>query len=391
MEAKKNQPSLVAIYLLLLAVFLAAFQMHASWGYDPILSYSVAGWGTSALGFFYLGLLFASWKRPSNAMKRRLWVAAIMGTVGFLVYEMFLAFAAAGAVMLLLSVIRKSDEEGFRTMLRPLSLAVGLPLGVFAITQLVRLRIPNWYDGTSFGYLDWVLPTTITSTLSTTPLANALPYREEVGSYAPWDESIGLHVFIIVLSFLLGMWMLMETELPRQIANYERFVAAGALGVVLIGSNMVFAVSEKYQFELGNRLGYVYLGYAPGLLSLAVLLGWFSVLITQRLRRIGVVACVSALVLVAIPQAGINQSIENDLRNRWSWSSDLVNALRHPVDEKQRCSLAKQLDTAVLPEGQKASVAEGLTLAYAGRNSGEPFCRGWRELPNRSVGIVLRE
>ena len=381
---------LAALYILNLGVLLALMQMHGPWGYNPVLSYSVAGWGTTALGFIYLGLVISWWGNPASRRARTVWLVPLVGVAGFLLYELFLAFVLAAGVAVALITIGRPRSLSAVSWLRAASIMILVPLLAFLITQLVRLSMPAWYAGTSMGFRDLIIPVTTKSSISAFPLANALPLQQDVGGGVVFDIQVLLSAIAILGCLVISLSIVRVARPALKPSLLAILVALAPLSVVFASANLIFAVSSKYQMELGNRIGYVYLGYVPGVVVLVSSVSLLLVSVAIRFGRLSVSIGVGALLVIAVTQLGINRAVDQEMLVQWGWTSSLVNAVNPPNVDSGRCELVQLLDTSSLPLKQKVAVMTGLDSAYSARHEGEVFCSTWKAPPNIAASLTMK-
>ena len=130
-------------------VLLATIQVHGYWSNDPVISFPIASWAFCTIGFYFLSFLLRAtnpdiWPKKSSA-----YIAIALAFLGILTYELFIAFLAAG---FLLVGWRSIFQRGWRNKDFYLLLAATvLPTLLLLLGQVARLSSGSNYVGTEIS------------------------------------------------------------------------------------------------------------------------------------------------------------------------------------------------------------------------------------------------
>jgi len=375
------------------AVFIAIIQLRALWANDSVLSYSVAAWLTAALAFIFVGLIpkFFDTKSPSQC--KPITLAAVIAITGILIYELMVVAIAAGAFALIAIWFIERKEFGWRQLVYPMVLAIFLPAVIFLLTQYARTFWPSWYSGTQTGYADWVIPVTLYAVLNTFPLTN-LPKAFAVSEQVYLDFLfVGSVVFAVVGLFWLFVWQLGQLQVVQTVRLGKQFTIRTLIFMLVLlvlwgGSGLVFAVSAKYQVELGTELGTTYLHYSFGLLSLTVFVV-ATLLFTWTSARWLSVALIAITLSIGIAQALTNSIVTSELNAEKSWTRDLANSQAAGYSLDARCELDRQLEESGLPQIQIAAIRAGLYRTSIDLNKVSRNCAKFRGQVSRPENLTL--
>ena len=370
----------VAIYALSAVGLIAFLQIHAPAGYDPILSYSTAGWVTVIFVFLSLAMVAHLWN-PRCQRKGLVTLALIIfGVLGVLNYEMMVAgLVAIGVTSIVLFFFSPYRTKKWQNLFLSL-IASGVPLIVFVITQWVRTLWPTWYDGTSTGFVSLILPVTATGLVSLLPLTNS-----QLLATAGW--TLGTNMGQLLLSFVAftGLiwiaWHLissMRRSNSRDLEGGKYFglliALISFLGTATVISTLIFAVSAKYQVDPGMVIGRTYINYAVGLMSLVALVSiiLFFLILNRNWKLFTFTLIIFTSVFIA--QNTLNLQLLGLLKQSQPWNIPLLQSLgAKEVSEQERCNLLLDLNQSDFSDRQKTAIAVGLENAFFG-NWGKQYC-----------------
>jgi len=363
----------LVVFNILAAALIAFAGIHALWSYDPIVSYALAGWGTTTLIFLFLTFLGKAVKAQTTVSQRR-WCTAvgITGILGILFYEMFVAGLAAGIFALIILVILIPEQ---RYILRRIGiyLATGLPFLAFVLIQIWRLRQPQNYSGTSTGFQDLIIPVWINSLIGNLPLTTFSRFQREMGEYTLDPLSSFPQVSAVIVLLLIAGVVAQRSNLRKSLLSAINLgkgsiIIGGTALVVSVIAAGIFALSSKYQVDIGLNLGNVYLAYAPGLLSLGVLL----LLVGFNIARRSVIGSIVILFALLLPitsiQWSLNNSLLNTLKPMFAWTGKLLDQVENPSSNEIRCSLIENLSRSEVPDWYREDSIEGLSKAISHRH-----------------------
>ena len=355
--------AVLAYFILTSGCFFALMQVHAPYSQDPVLAYGISSWFALTLSFLYLGLLSSFLEKPQGGAIYLLSAAAV-GLLGSFTYEP-VAIAVGISVVMALLWIRAPSVRG---RLKPRVLVVAftsmLVLLVFAAGQLWRLSQPLEYTGTTPGFLKMALPTWINSMVGIAPLMT-------------WDlvPDSGISTVMAAFYFILcGALILVGVRLARGAKRppaWTIFQTVTLLWLFVGTTVALYAVSSKYQLEIGTELGKTYLFYGLGLIVLSGSLAVVLHMIAGR-SRVELLAA-PLLAVLAFTQWTLNSKALTAVEQEWSWTRPLLDSLDGDSNANERCELVEDLRSREVPVFFLSGVDEGMTRAYLGRYS-EPYC-----------------
>jgi hypothetical protein len=392
LPAVPRRHAMLLYFSLISATVVATVQLHALWTYDPVLSYSVATWLTISLGLVYLATLARLWSAERSALGR--WAAAAIacGIVGVLTYEMMIAAVLAGAIAVAILAFSRWRAEGLVRRLVWSATALAIPFVTFAAAQWARSLWPSWYEGTQTGYTALILPVLIAGVIGSLPLASMQLAQSAAGGISADVGAVLQTWFAVIVLGSLSFRILRrgaQPNAPKKGANWWAVSALVlALGAFWVGSTLIFAVSAKYQYELGTTIGNTYLHYSVGILCVACLVTLAALALAPLTRAYSVVGLVVILMAVSAIQASANSSIARALDAKLGWTIPLVDALDGTVDDAARCRLGADLTGSGLPERQRIAIMNGLSDAYLARY-GKEYCQEWVNRPAPADNLAL--
>ena len=358
----------LSLFSLGLGIVIATTQIHALWSQDPMLAYAIAAWLTPAL----LGLTIAlSATYIGDARSRPgLFVGVVaLGIVGVFTYEPFVVGWVAALIPLLLLRAPAVSVRVRRLRKLWLGIAQSIILLLWAGAQLWRLAQPQTYDGTSVGFAQMVIPVWINGLLSSVPLSNAVLTQELVG-----DTPINWPAVLISTSAAVALaagGLYARGRFPtlgaKAIAPFIAFLILYAVGVIGL-----YSLSSKYQMELGNRVGSVYLFYAVSLVAIALVISMCMAFLGLR-NRVVTFGFVSLLLVVAVLQWSLNSKSLTELNSEWAWTSGVVNSLVESPPEDERCDLVRNFGVPWMSDDFRSALFEAVESVYRESPEGT-FC-----------------
>ena len=392
-RSKSDKLPLLVFFAGVSAVFMAMIQLRALWSNDSVLSYSVAAWLTAALAFLFLGLIPRIFENPNALSWKLIFLAAFIAITGILIYELMIVAIASGAFAILAVWFLDRKEFGWRQLIFPMGIAIILPTFIFLLTQYARTFWPSWYSGTQTGYADWVIPVTIYAVLNTFPLTNLSKALANIDQPIINVAFVAAVVVSVVGLFALFLWQLKKSRLPPGKPANRRvwvrtFVFLLTLFFMWVGSALVFAVSAKYQVELGTELGTTYLHYSFGILSLTLIIVTTLLLAWSFARWIGWILIV-AIALIALAQASTNSIVFNQLNLEKSWTRDLASSQAAGYSLVARCELDRKLQESSLPQVQISAIRAGLYRSSEDVNQMSQGCSTFSTEISRSRNLTL--
>lgn len=366
------------VYPLFAAVFIAGLQLHTVWSQDPVSSYPIPGWGSTALALTYTGLVGRSLFAETGQRRRAIVAASIVGCLAVLTYEMFLAALAASTIILLVILVIPPYPVARKRIVLAALIPAPIILGVHALQIAVRLQLPQDYSGTAFGFPALVLPTLRGSLLSLMPLTNGPRAMEFTTLDA--DSEIGTVAFPVAATaalLILYIWSQSRyrgaTPGNSRIGSTRLTLFIANLGLMAVASTAMFSVSSKYQMELGGVVGNIYLWYAMAWTALSLALACGLVLVTHMLRLPFTVFLSVFLLILCIVQWEINAKVISASYREFGWTNRVIDSLREDITTRELCNILAVTSTYVSPKSYIAEIELGLQRAQ-GLAPGEINC-----------------
>jgi hypothetical protein len=369
--------STLSYFLIISCVTLATIQIHAVWSNDPVISYSLASWGTAVFAFLYGGAI----ARILTTRQSKLWLwglaLPVFGILGVLSYEMMLGAIAAGGISIVVYIVLNFRNRPSWIRLAWLATGVAIPFVTLAFTQWLRWQQPQTYAGTTGGYAALVIPVFKTGVLGSVPLSSgslAIQYGE---GFPPRLLDVLLPLIAILL--LLGFLYLINRPIMTARTKTVSFSLPALLSQVAFllalwcVSTLIFAASSKYQVEIGQTIGHVYLFYSVGLLSVSCLLVIGFLIIGGRTKVSFVLVALVVLIPLAIIQGGFNSRSLQVLDRDMTWTKVLADQLGEPGTESERCTAFGEIAVRELPDWYSSGLIAGIESAYQNRY-GQEFC-----------------
>jgi hypothetical protein len=361
----------LTVFALMSACSIVFLQVHGLWSNDPVVSYPIAG-------FFSAILFFGTWASTMSAANRSgrgrllyLTLATSLGILGVLNYEMV---AGPLVVLLIAMLLAPNSSSGTRFSIRNkalLSISSLVPLVVFVFYQVLRLSQTKAYSGTQSGHLDWVLPVWMNSLLSSLPTT----VGTLVDDYAPRQSISWLDVTLRLLCVivLLAVSRLSIGARGGKISRMSRHEFPGILSILFIfsgtalTSTLIFAVSSKYQTEIGVVLGHVYLFYAMTLLALSGVAVTFFLALDSRFPRASWLLILMLLIPIGTVTASYDSRSIQQLDSNSTWSRDLITSLDVNHDSSTRCERLDRVAEMGLPAWYFNTLINGVQDIYKQR------------------------
>jgi hypothetical protein len=354
------------------AGFISFTQIHSAWKESPIASYGIHGSGIAGIGFLYLyGIVKITGEKHFSILKTL--TVLILGTVGMLTYEMFIAPLLVG-IVLYVHLSRK--HLTFRQIFRNRSLmAVVIPFSLFLGSQLIRLfnSDKNYYDGTQFGDPNLIFPSFLTGMYGSLPLAYLDQAVRQVG-FARVEFEASAQFISSLLALLVVAWVA-----NRKKASKGNFVNSSNSRLIIsllmalwVISTVSFMVAAKYQNELGVELGRIYMFYALGNLAIIGISVIWLLCSTTRVQIL-IVSFIATIGLYtnAYNAALVSKIQSNEMIKSYTYMFQTISDNNVPSSKK--CAWQSYLRASNLPEYYKESLIPNFNLFYY-NYYGSPFC-----------------
>lgn len=364
----------------LCCVTAATLQVHAPWSNDPVVAFAPAGWGSTALG-----LWFVAWVLRASAPGARGWraplVACLLGIFCVWYYEMLTAAIVSGAVVIVLRAgLAPRGARELRRCAVLLTTSVLIPCVLFLVGRHLTQGAGS-YGGTEVAVGPAAVRTWAVG------MAGALPgggwrYISAVAG-TPSVRLPTVLVAGVVCLLLLGtgfLWLrsLRDVRSEDVVDVPRRDVRAGitvvsALVTLWAAATATQAVSVQYTAQIQHP-GQVYLFYATAVVCVAALLVLGVAALSPRWRGVllGVLAPVAGVFVVV--QVASNTTDVDTLLRVWPHNGPLV-ALSTDASAPlaQRCGALERFLDAGWPPAYSRPIARDLNEAYRARY-GHPFC-----------------
>lgn len=364
----------IIFYIIAGIGFISLTQIHSAWKEAPIASYGLHGSGIAGIGFLYLHAIHQNARNPVTKSSRTLGVV-IIGIIGTLTYEMFVAPLIAGIVFFYYLKHQSKDENQFKFNSSGFY-SVIVPAMVFFLANFVRLLFPekNYYDGTQVGDLSQIIPNFVSGVYGSLPLTYLGTAVGQVGFQPVSLETnlfylISVALLILIFFFELGKNRFEGIEITLRNRNAIRLV----LILLWLTSTLSFMFSAKYQRELGVSIGTVYIFYAVGNLAI---IGIISIWAVGK-NKIATVSLLSSLIAIGLFTNTYNYALVDKIETNTTiisytkmYSSFYDESLINP----KRCELLSNLRASNLPEYYKNSLIQNFQTFYF-NEFGKPFCQ----------------
>jgi hypothetical protein len=389
-----------ALLLSSVALF-GTVQLHALWSNDPVESFTLAGYGSAAVGLVLLTLTVWVVRAPSIG---RFAAATALALVGVSYYELNVGAVIGGAIILAAAAWERRRE--FRALAR-YCLGIAVFCGVPAIWLLATRAASSAdkYAGRTL-HASGALHTFVIGLVSSLPGA-AWHVENSVipGSHA---VSLGECLSAVVVMAAVAAWMLLagrvgpagtdpEGEPAGRPAQSRLMLVAAVAAAVVYG---LFAIALEaatvMSQELEHGIGYVYTSYAVSSTVVALALAGGAWLLFARAGR-GILLARAGVALVAIVfvavQLSYNVRAKDAVNALYAHNQLLDNNFAARVPEASRCAALASWLTNVWPDYYQADVVIGTDRAYR-YFYGQPFCSNWASpatnfsQPFSSAGLI---
>lgn len=349
--------------------FLAATQLTALWSnYDPLVTHPIYASLTTLVGFAYLAAALGATR--SDPDRQSVVAAATLGVTGFLIYELFIVFAASLGVILI--VYGRSLPW---SRLRDAGLwMIGVPLLSLVVARVfVASHETVTYSGTEMA-IGWAsVPALVTSTYTSAP-----------GSL--WGATGGAFDPSLVGPFALGAAALAGTTffawaftvrhrdnvvMGEAPTSRSALRGLGPVGVIAIMAPVPFALSG-YWVQVLAQLGQTYMH------SLIQIWTWSMVVAILALevvrRRWSVLAILSVGVVLTLwvgIQVNVNRQVAERIEESPRLGIDVTAALEGlvPESDEERCALLVAVEASGMYDSWDLILNREFEEVH-----GEPFC-----------------
>ncbi len=355
----------------------ATLQLHIPWSNDPVTSFPASGFASMAIGFWYLALVAGSARRPSWS---RTMACAASGCAVILYYEINVAAVVAAAPLVLIWIIRSSDDERRLTVAKGIAV-LAIPAMMTVALQYLVSRVATSYDGTTIASEGSVTRTFSRAILSSLPAAAWARSRDWLTSPVP----IRTLPLVALGAVFLALWYLARAQgvrpplLRRPIAHTNRLVLGALMAAPIlywVGSTGIQSLTKKIQDEVVD-VGQVYNFYAVGVTCVALLVVMVGLLVpvSPVLRAVLPVA-VTAMIGFASVQYLINSEIALRMNAQFAANNALLDVYSDQAPVAQRCAALRTWTAQPWPNYYENQMVAGLSAGYK-KFHGQEFCPGY--------------
>ncbi len=361
-------------------VFASSIQIHGSWSNDPVVSYPLAGFFSTALAFVFLSSLFGVIRQPNF---RTAGVSALLAILAIANYELSFGAVLGGSVFILLYTIVASGSKAFRR--RTLLYGQFPLLASLIFVVLGRLVIgsaSSTYAGTTLRLGDQFPLSLVRAVVSALPTSAWVLSRDVLGGSVAISAKGLLVVFTILTISCLPFSIKIRSSRNSPIGRLNRLnLGAAALMLITywISAAGLQAMTIKVQDET-PRIGYVYTHYAVGFTVVAVYLTLGLLLFPwSRISRTAVTSIFAALAVFCTVQLSINWRLSELLSQTTVPNQNLLNAYSEKYGYGERCAALRDWSAGEWPTYYEERMVQGIQNAYWHFNKVD-FCKAY--VPN---------
>ena len=366
-----------AVVLTSVALF-GSLQLHGLWSNDPVQSYPLAGYGSTAIGFMVL--IAAVWS-AERWSPWRLVLATVAGLVAVSYYEFNLGAVLGGGIILLVAAWRHRPDR---------RLVWSYLAGTAAFTVIpIAWILATRYTSPGDNYSGRVLQANGAMHAFFYGLVSSLPgaaWKLEWSTLGARPAVTALAIATASVAMLAAVgWMYRDTIRPAEVPGVARprSLLASAAAAAAVGCYALFAValeSATERIESGTlRIGDVYTFYAVASAAVALALAVTAWLLAARRGRrwhwIQFAAIVGCGTFVAL-QASFNAKLRDVSNVDMVQNHRFDEAFAGGVPQAARCSALIYWVSFPWPGYYRDDVVAGSDLAYRNYYH-RPFCGNW--------------
>jgi hypothetical protein len=354
----RRSTTFCAAFFTVSLVLACVVQTHSRWSNDPVVSYPPWGFGSAAVGFAYLAVIFGRLGRDRLSFGDNVGLLSTGLLVAFW-YEMLWPLFAIAMGVVALDWRTDRRGQGGRSLRGTQLLAVAVALPGLALLFVRSLLTPDGrtYSGTELaighdGFIAFARGVAGTIPGAAWPLAAHSTY--ENGTLGlDWRALLCTLVVVLAVAILALHARLPESR-PHAFRETTRdhrwWIPVFAVLAFWGGCTVTIAFTEKYSQEL-YRLGTVYSFYVPATLGLAVLVfGLVLALWRVRLRRRLVTVFSLVAVCFLLVQSSLNWSMLDLQRRDMAPATRLMTVVNDPdASEGERCAVSQKFISSTFP------------------------------------------
>lgn len=375
LELEITPGSTARYFALVAAITGLTIQIHP-WSNDPVTTYSMAGYGSTAVGFLLLGLAMKAIRPNSHPVWMTVKVS-LVAVFSVVYYELLVAAVAGAAVIFAAGLLKKLaiTTVSKKRIVALLGFGVVLPAIVFlggrAYVSLISGT--GGYTGTVVGGpLDGV-KTFAFSLISAVP-GGAWPYS----FYRVNPMILSRPAFLagtVLVALLIIFAIAWFRTAPAEPVRHPRKIGIPLLALIVFWwlSTAAQAFTAKYIAEI-TAPGLVYLFYPIGMLTMSLIIAGFAVQVSKkRLLTVGAIF-LAFTTWFGMTQQTINWTLSIQMESAYRLNSELAAATTNSrIDEEQRCARLERWLEREWPEYYREGVLANLEPTYY-QLKGEEFC-----------------
>jgi hypothetical protein len=354
----RRSSTFCAAFFTVSVVLAVVVQTHSRWSNDPVVSYPPWGFGSAAVGFAYLAVIFGRLGRA----RLSLWDNAGLFASGLLValwYEMLWPLFAVAVGVVALEWWADRRGRGARSWGGAQILAFAVVLPVLTLVFVRSLLTPDGatYSGTQLalgqdGLIAFARGVAGTIPGAAWPLA-AHSTHENGTLGLDWRPLLCTLIVVLAVA-MVAVHVRRPEARPHAFRDTTRdhhwWIPVLAVLAFWVGCIVTIAFTEKYSQEL-YRLGTVYSFYVPATLGLAVLVfGLLLALWRVRLRRPLVTVVSFGAVAFLLLQSWLNWSLLDLQRRDMAPATRLMTIVNDPdASEAERCAASQKFASSTFP------------------------------------------
>jgi hypothetical protein len=350
-------PQLAQLVVVMTAI---TIQIHGIWSNDPVVSFPIAGLGSTLLGLTLIAKFTNDY--PSLTYRR----ASIIGVIGVitvcyyeLTYGAVLGIGAAYALSKVLVERKISLRTTILTLLLCLPASAAIVFG-----RLHSSSVAQSYGGTTIGSMGQILTTFYVNSVSSLPASGWSLSRTALSGF----PKMSYYALLAVLVVTLVLFKSHEIRVVR--CKQLVWITFFPIVVYFLFANLLLSATSKIQMEV-KAIGQVYTAYPVGM-ALCVMLG-VVIYSASGYGAFRVIRpfLIAALIVLASLQISINHNLSGRLRSMTGPNRELVKNYSTNSTTAQRCSIITNWMNGDWPEYYETGIFKGLNLAsnhYYGRD-----------------------
>jgi hypothetical protein len=354
-------PQLARLMIVITAI---TIQIHGIWSNDPVVSFPIAGLGSTLLGLTVIA------KFSNDFSSLNYYKASIIGLIGvFAVCYYELTYGAVIGVSAAYILHRIFVERRISRQATFITLLLGFPASCAVIFgRLHASAVAQSYGGTTVGSATQIARTFYINAVSSLPGSGWGLSRTSLSGFPK------LSYYSLVTLLVISIVLLKKQDVNIVRGKQQMWITFFPIVCYFLFANLLLAATTKIQMEV-RAIGQVYTAYPVGMalcVMLVCLAIYASNCITFRTFRPLLIA---TLIVFASLQVCINHNLSGRLRSMAGPSRELVNNYSTGSSTAERCLIITNWMNGNWPEYYETGIFKGLNLAsnhYYGRD----YCDG---------------